>query len=163
MPKKFSELDAATTLADADIAPLVQGVTPKKTVRTTLLALANFVIGKLPFATQAEAQTADSLNTVMSPVRVREFCESRGFGGTYTNVTANLNNAINGGFFSWNNTSTNTPVAASYGRGMTLPSSTGYLTQVGIINGTSKVYIRYQNGALPTDWSPWVLVAQPIA
>lgn len=162
MAKRISDLDPAGNLVDADTLPLVQGATLKKTVRTTLLALANFILGKRPWATLEQATDATSTTTVMSPTRVREFCESRGFGGTYTTVTTNLNNAINGGFFSWDNTSTNTPVASSYGRGMTLPSGTGYLTQVGIVNGTSKVYIRYQNGAAPTDWSAWVLVAQPI-
>lgn len=163
MSKKITELPAAGTLADDDIAVVVQGTTTKTTARTILSALATYVLEKLGWATKAQAEAATATNLVMSPVRVREFCESRGFGGNYTLAKTDLNLATTGGFFSWDNTTLRTPVPSSYGRGMTLPSGPGYLTQIGIVNGTNQMYIRYQNGTLSTDWSPWVLVAQPIA
>ncbi len=162
MPKKLSQLEPAAPLGDADTLPLVQDRGGKKTVLATLIGVANFVIGKLTFATKEQAEAAESQDTFMSPVRVREFCESRGFGGTYTNANADLNTAVTGGFFSWNDASENTPVVGSYGRGMTLPSGGGYLTQIGVVNEVFKVYIRYQNGPSPSDRSAWTLVAQPI-
>lgn len=162
MSKKITELPAAAALTDADVAVVVQGTTTKTTARTVLSALATYVLGKLGWATQVQAETATATNVVMSPARVREFCESRGFGGNYTTAKTDLNLATTGGFFSWDNTTLRTPVPSSFGRGMTLPSGPGYLTQVAIVNGTNKMYIRYQNGTLSTDWSAWVLVAQPI-
>lgn len=112
--------------------------------------------GSTTFATNAQAVAGTDLTVAMSPGRTREYLESLGLGAKYTNVTANLNTAVKFQPWSWDNTSTNTPVASSYGRGFTLPSGDGYVTQIGIVNDTGKMYIRYQSGA--STWSTWAAV-----
>lgn len=108
------------------------------------------------FATTEEAQAATALDKAMSPARTREYMEQYGITATYVPVTANLNTIVKGQMFNWDNTTTNTPVAGSYGRGICIPAGTGYVTQIGIINDTGKMYVRFQNGA--STWSAWILV-----
>lgn len=79
-------------------------------------------------------------------------------------VTADLNTAVRNKEFQWSNTSTNTPVAGSYGRGWTIASSANDLTQIGIINSTGQTFVRFRTGG---TWSAWVdlisLRAEPYA
>lgn len=67
-------------------------------------------------------------------------------------VTADLNTAVRNKEFQWSNTSTNTPVAGSFGRGWTLASSANDLTQIGIINTTGQTYVRFRTGG---TWGAW--------
>lgn len=79
-------------------------------------------------------------------------------------VTADLNTAVRNKEFQWSNTSTNTPVAGSYGRGFTMASSSNDLTQVGIINATGQMFVRFRTAG---SWSAWQdivsLRAEPFA
>lgn len=79
-------------------------------------------------------------------------------------VTADLNTAVRNKEFQWSNTSTNTPVAGSYGRGWTIASSANDLTQIGIINSTGQTFVRFRASG---TWSAWVdlisLRAEPYA
>ena len=108
------------------------------------------------FATTEEAQAATALDKAMSPARTREYMEQYGITATYVAASTNLNNVVKGQMFNWNDTTTNTPVAGSYGRGICIPAGTGYVTQIGIINDTGKMYVRFQSGA--TTWSAWILI-----
>lgn len=79
-------------------------------------------------------------------------------------VTADLNTAIRNKEFQWSNTSTNTPVAGSYGLGWTLASSANDLTQIGIINATGQTYIRFRTGGTWGSWADLIsLRAEPFA
>lgn len=79
-------------------------------------------------------------------------------------VTADLNTAVRNKEFQWNNTSTNTPVAGSYGRGWTVASSANDLTQIGIINSTGQTYVRFRTGGTWGTWSDLIsLRAEPYA
>lgn len=79
-------------------------------------------------------------------------------------VTADLDTAVRNKEFQWSNTSTNTPVAGSYGRGFTIASSSNDLTQVGIVNAIGQWFVRYRTGG---TWGSWVdvvsLRAEPFA
>lgn len=79
-------------------------------------------------------------------------------------VTADLNTAVRNKEFQWSNTSTNTPVAGSYGRGWTIASSANDLTQFGVINTTGQEYVRFRTGG---TWGAWqnidALYAAPFA
>lgn len=79
-------------------------------------------------------------------------------------VTADLNTAVRNKEFQWSNTSTNTPVAGSYGRGWTLASSGNDLTQIGIINTTGQTYVRFRTGGTWGSWADLMsLRAEPFA
>ena len=79
-------------------------------------------------------------------------------------VTADLNTAVKNKAFQWSNTSTNTPVAASYGRGWTIASSANDLTQIGIVNTTWQMFVRYRTGSTWGAWQDIVsLRAEPYA
>lgn len=79
-------------------------------------------------------------------------------------VTADLNTAVRNKEFQWSNTSTNTPVAGSYGRGFTMASSSNDLTQVGIINTTGQMFVRFRTGGAWSAWQDIVsLRAEPFA
>ena len=79
-------------------------------------------------------------------------------------VTADLNNAVRNKEFQWSDTSTNTPVAGSYGRGWTLASSGNDLTQIGIINTTGQTYVRFRTGGTWGSWADLMsLRAEPFA
>ena len=67
-------------------------------------------------------------------------------------VTSDLNAAVRNKEFQWSNTSTNTPVAGSYGRGWTVASSANDLTQFGVINTTGRTYVRFRTGGV---WGVW--------
>lgn len=79
-------------------------------------------------------------------------------------VTADLNTAVRNKEFQWSNTSANTPVAGSYGRGFTMASSSNDLTQVGIINTTGQMFVRFRTGGAWSAWQDIVsLRAEPFA
>lgn len=79
-------------------------------------------------------------------------------------VTADLNTALRNKEFQWSNTSTNTPVVGSYGRGFTISSSSNDLTQVGIVNSGSQVFVRFRTGGVWGNWQDIVsLRAEPFA
>lgn len=85
---------------------------------------------------------------------VKALLDSAGF-GAYLNDTSNLNNATKNGFFAWNNTSTNAPVASSYGRGYTIASDANNATQYGIVNATGAMYVRFLTAGA---WGAWTKV-----
>ena len=79
-------------------------------------------------------------------------------------VTADLDTAVRNKEFQWSNTSANTPVAGSYGRGFTIASGSGDLTQVGIVNATGQWFVRYRTGGTWGSWADVVsLRAEPFA
>jgi prefoldin subunit 5 len=79
-------------------------------------------------------------------------------------VTADLNTAVRNKEFQWSNTSTNTPVAGSYGRGWTVASSANDLTQFGVINTTGQTYVRFRTGGTWGGWTDLIsLRAEPYA
>lgn len=79
-------------------------------------------------------------------------------------VTADLNTAIRNKQFQWDNTSTNTPVAGSYGRGWTVASSGNDLTQFGVINSTGQTFVRFRTGGTWGAWADLIsLRAEPFA
>ena len=75
-----------------------------------------------------------------------------GLGLPSLTVTADLNTAVRNKEFQWSNTSTNTPIAGSYGRGWTVASSANDLTQFGIINSTGQTFVRLRTGG---TWGVW--------
>lgn len=78
--------------------------------------------------------------------------------------TADLNTAVRNKEFQWSNTSTNTPVAGSHGRGWTIASSANDLTQIGVINATGQIFVRYRTGGIWGVWRDIVsLRAEPYA
>ena len=79
-------------------------------------------------------------------------------------VTADLDTAVRNKEFQWSNTSANTPVAGSYGRGFTIASNSSDLTQVGIVNATGQWFMRYRTGGTWSAWADLVsLRAEPFA
>ena len=78
--------------------------------------------------------------------------------------TADLDTAVRNKEFQWSNTSANTPVAGSYGRGFTIASNSSDLTQVGIVNATGQWFMRYRTGGTWSAWADLVsLRAEPFA
>ena len=108
--------------------------------------------GVLPLATLAEGKEATSNTTLSSPARVREFLEQFGITADFTTTKADLNTSYRGEFWSYNDTTANSPAAASYGRGFTLPGGGGYFTQFAIENDSGKVSVRYAGGGSFSAW-----------
>uniref|UniRef100_A0AB39ACK6 Tail fiber n=1 Tax=Erwinia phage Fifi051 TaxID=3238787 RepID=A0AB39ACK6_9CAUD len=113
-------------------------------------------IWEMPLAQTADAKAATSSLIPTTPAGVREFMEQYGITATFTDAATNLNSIVRGQIFTWNDATTNTPVAGSYGRGFCMPSGAGYVTQLGIINDTGKTYVRFQSGT--STWSAWILI-----
>ena len=108
--------------------------------------------GALPLATLEQAKTA-TLNTVLSsPARVREFMEQYGMTADFTTTKGDLNTSYRGEFWNYGETTANSPLVGSYGRGFTLPGGGGYFTQLAIENDTRKVFVRYSNGGTFSAW-----------
>lgn len=79
-------------------------------------------------------------------------------------AVSDLNTAVKNKAFTWSNTSANTPVAGSYGRGLTIAASANDLTQIGIINATGQMFVRYRTGGTWGAWADIVsLRAEPYA
>ena len=81
--------------------------------------------------------------------------------GYYSTASASdLNTTVGTGQFSWNNTSTNTPVEGSYGQGINIVSSgtahnysNNWITQLAFSRATNAAYFRGKvNNQL---WQPW--------
>lgn len=107
------------------------------------------------FATTEQAQAATSTTVVMSPARVREFMEKHGFTAAFTTLATDLNLVVTGDLFNYSDTTLNRPGTGGYGRGICIPSGTGYVTQLAIENDSNLMFIRYQTGG---TWSAWVAV-----
>lgn len=98
----------------------------------------------------------------ITPAALKAVLDAKGQGSASLTDTANLNTALINAPFTWNNTSLNTPVAASYGRGVTIASSATDATQIGYINATGAMYVRYLSGGAWGAWIDLILVkAQP--
>lgn len=67
-------------------------------------------------------------------------------------VVADLNTALRNHNFQWSSSSSGTPIAGSFGRGTTIASSANDLTQIGIINATGQIFVRYRTNG---TWSAW--------
>ncbi|WP_052246242.1 pyocin knob domain-containing protein [Leclercia adecarboxylata] len=84
-------------------------------------------------------------------------------------VTANLNTAVRNKEFQWLPTSLNIPQAASWGRGWTVASGPGDLTQFAVVNGTGQIYVRFMTSGVFGGWldlislrsSPFALLSNP--
>lgn len=109
----------------------------------------------LPLATQAQAVAATSNLVLMTPARVREQWGPLGFGSDSIPQATNLNSITVGQFFNWGDTTTNIPVAGSYGRGIMLAAGGGYATQLGIENTSGAMYVRFSEGG---TWGAWKAV-----
>lgn len=108
-----------------------------------------------PLANSTQAKAASSSTIPTTPAGVREYLEQYGLTSTYTTAPANLNTIVNGGFFNWGTTTVNAPLAGSYGRGICIPSGSGYVTQWSIENTTGKMHARYQENG---TWTAWIEV-----
>lgn len=108
-----------------------------------------------PLANTTQAQAAESSTIPTTPAGVREYMEQFGLTSTYTTASENLNSVVRGAFFNWGNTTANAPVADSYGRGICIPTGTGYVTQWSIENNTGLMHARFQENG---TWSTWVPV-----
>lgn len=119
------------------------------------------VIAIIPkFATSQEGKDAQRNDVAATPVNVREFMEQYGFTSSYMNDSTDLN-TITGATdrtvcFGFNATTTNIPIAGSYGRGFMIAGGGNYSTQIAIINTTGEIYQRFHNG---NSWSNWKLSA----
>lgn len=105
-----------------------------------------------PLANSTQAKAASSSTIPTTPAGVREYLEQYGLTSTYTTAPTNLNTIVNGGFFNWGTTTVNAPLAGSYGRGICIPSGSGYVTQWSIENNTGKMHARFQENG---TWSTW--------
>lgn len=112
-------------------------------------------VWEMALAQTSDAQAATNSLIPTTPAGVREYMEQFGLTSTYTNTVADLNTVVKGQMFNWSNTSANSPVANSYGRGICIPAGTGYVTQLGIINDTGATYVRFQSGS---SWSAWIQI-----
>lgn len=106
-----------------------------------------------PLATIEQSKAAESATIAATPAGVREFMEQFGLASTFRNESTDLDLEVRGGLFSWGPTTLHTPVAGSYGRGIVIPSSNGYVTQLSIENGTGILHVRFQNGTWDAEWT----------
>lgn len=107
----------------------------------------------ISLATPEQSKAAASATIAATPAGVREFMEQFGLASTFRNESTDLDLEVKGGLFSWGPTTLHTPVAGSYGRGIVIPSSSGYVTQLSIENGTGKLHVRFQNGTWDAEWT----------
>lgn len=140
----IASIEGRLTGIDASITTLQVDVSHLQTDITSLQGSVNVVTTDLSFL-QAEVGELE-------------------LGLSSLTVTADLDAAVRNKEFQWSNTSANTPIAGSYGRGFTIASSSNDLTQVGIINGTGQMFVRYRTGGAWGAWSDIVsLRAEPFA
>lgn len=159
MTRKTSAFGAASDL-DSTTEFLVRQAGNKRLPRAALQAFIESLLppgsgGDVTFATLEQAQAAIATDVAMSPARVREYLEQFGLTAPYTNAATDLNGQVKGGFFSYDSGTQNTPVASSYGRGLTLPAGSGYVTQLAIENATGQLSVRYQDNG---TWSAWAAI-----
>lgn len=114
----------------------------------------NKVLSIPDFADQATAQAAASYTTIMSPARTREFMEQYGITASYMSTATDLNNSLKGEFFNYSTSTAHYPGTSGYGRGITLPSSPDYTTQIAIENDSGLAFIRYQTAGTWSVWTP---------
>ncbi len=81
-----------------------------------------------------------------------------GPGSTYNATVANLNLLKSGAndvnrFFSFDNTTLNTPFSGAYGKGVQIAGGGNYSRQIVWINGSSDEYWRENNGGTWTGWT----------
>lgn len=109
-----------------------------------------------PIATTAQAQAATSNLVLMTPAHTREYLDQFGFGSTYLNTVADCNTAgANGQFFAYSNTTANSPVASTYGRGINIAGGGNYSTQIAIQNDTGAMFVRYETNG---TWAAWIAI-----
>ncbi len=107
-----------------------------------------------PLANTSQAQAAEISTIPTTPAGVREYMEQFGLTSTYTTAPADLNSVVRGAFLNWGNTTANAPVADSCGRGICIPSVTGYVTQWSIENNTGLMHVRFQENGTWSAWTP---------
>lgn len=160
MTRKTSAFAEAADL-DSGTEFLVRQAGNKRLSRAALQAFIETLLpepgagGDVIFATIEQAKAASATDVAMSPARVREYLEQFGLTATYTDAATDLNDPIKGGFFSYGEDTLHTPTAGSYGRGLTIPSGTGYVTQLAIENATGQLSVRYQDNG---TWSAWTAI-----
>ena len=111
-------------------------------------------------ATLPEATTGTDPNKQITALILRQLMDSYGLASTFLNVTANLNTAVLNSNFTWSNTTTNIPLAGTYGRGFTLASDGNNITQFGIVNGSGAAFVRFSAAGV---WSAWTAFSPTLA
>lgn len=119
--------------------------------------------GGVTFATDEQAQAGKETSVALSPANLAAVLNGLALGSTYLNSATDLNKALTNNAFAWANTTLNIPVSGTYGRGYTFASSTTDATQIAIVNGTGKRYIRFMNaGKWDSAWTDLdALLTQP--
>lgn len=158
-----AELDALDTRIDAAEASLTQIETSVSAINTQLAHI-NTEIGSIGGDVTALQNSINALQNTVSGMQTsitginQDITELQldvanlEAGDASLPVLADLNTALRNHNFQWSNTSTNTPIAGSSGRGTTIASSANDLTQLGIINATGQMFVRYRSGG---TWSAW--------
>lgn len=130
-------------------AKLLQAKYPSSNSWTTLLDL-NVFTGKdgadgsdANLATLAQAKSGTATDVATTPEGMAAYLAQYLIGVSASVAATDLNTSLKGAFFTYDNNTLHTPAAASYGRGFTIPSSDGNVTQMAIENGTGHVYVRY--------------------
>lgn len=103
-------------------------------------------------ANTQQSKDANRTDLAATPAGVKEYMGQYGISTIFNSTAADLNNVVNGQFFIWNNATLNSP-AGTYGRGINIPSGTGYMTQVGFENGNGKIWVRYQSNGTFSAWT----------
>lgn len=149
-------LTAAPTAAQGTEGAVALVLTSNGNISTYLRGASAWTkVWEQPLANSTQAKAASSSTIPTTPAGVREYLEQYGLTSTYTTAPANLNTIVNGGFFNWGTTTVNAPLAGSYGRGICIPSGSGYVTQWSIENTTGKMHARYQENG---TWTAWIEV-----
>ena len=149
-------LTATPTTAQGTEGAVALVLTPNGYISTYLRGASAWTkVWEQPLANSTQAKAASSSTIPTTPAGVREYLEQYGLTSTYTTTPTNLNTIVNGGFFNWGTTTVNAPLAGSYGRGICIPSGSGYVTQWSIENTTGKMHARYQENG---TWTAWIEV-----
>lgn len=111
-------------------------------------------------ATLPEATTGTDPNKQITALILRQLMDSYGLASTFLNAATNLNLAVLNTSFTWSNTTTNIPVAGSYGRGFTMASDASNITQFAIVNGTGAIYVRFNTAGTWGAWLPYYATSQ---
>lgn len=103
-------------------------------------------------ANTQQSKDANRTDLAATPAGVKEYMGQYGISTIFNSTATDLNNVVNGQFFIWNNATLNIP-AGTYGRGINIPSGSGYMTQVGFENGNGKIWVRYQSNGTFSAWT----------